>query len=912
MHDRWVQIKVPLTGKDLSQIDTPFVIVEGVGPATFYVDKIQYDTNRPGPMVSMSILPASPVSVPPGAKRSFTAQGFDASGTPVDIYPTWMISPSLGTLSATLGPVVTFTAPLSPTSGTLSASVVDPVSGTFNASATVNVAPIVYTQSYNVYSDAGAGGTIGVSTGTATGTAMTLSELSGGSAPGSTKYLHAAWTMVDTTGKSDAFAVWFVGETYGSRFMPSYADGFLQFWVRTTTDLQVSLRSANIPAGTEQSKFTLSQLGVPRDGQWQQVTLSLANFKVAEPNLDFSQIATYFTIGVLSNQIGPGTGVFDVANVQWQTSSGSAVDPNKVYAGLVGKQNASTGLVLSYDNDSTSQAFTYDQALAAMNFTYQGTSSDLALAKKVFDAYSILYTGTGFADAYNRDTKNVMSASRTAGPNAWMLLALIHYRNATGQTGYDAMINGTASWLLGLQDTDGGVKFGFDGTGATQAQKSTEQNLDAYAAFTAYAILTGNAAYQTAADKVANWLAVKAWNPSFGRFNVGLAANGTANTDKALDTYSWAPLATSSYTAVLAVAQTDFRNQQTCDPTGFMVDGFDSGGVVGNPSTYKDAVWLEGTAQMVAAYWSVKDRTNANYFINQIEKAVIPMSTSTEGLAYGTNAGTGFGGTPMDSIHPAVSPMAWYLFAKNRFNPFRPYAALGAQLKNVSDNSSATSITWGAPALPAGWVMAKQYLELTFQPITSLTSTGSGGSQGSPDAQGNLWETRLLTDNTGAGTGTASFPQWQDPTPGLTSNIDSNPAGLIEVTGSTYTQRVPVPLAWSVKDSTDTQATGIVPSDPANGLPPSFQWNYASDMQTPWIDLNHNGVVDSADVQSVPSNPEQDAIIVQKGNLMHSAQGPGGYFDSLSPTQIYLEANFMYAYTPGQFKTNIYLESFSQ
>jgi len=61
-----------------------------------------------------------------------------------------------------------------------------------------------------------------------------------------------------------------------------------------------------------------------------------------------------------------------------------------------------------------------------------------------------------------------------------------------------------------------------------------------------------------------------------------------------------------------------------------------------NLASYTDAVWLEGTAQMVVAYLSVKDVTSANYFINEVEKAIIPTSPSTQGLAYATNGGTGF------------------------------------------------------------------------------------------------------------------------------------------------------------------------------------------------------------------------------------------------------------------------------
>jgi len=908
----WHQVSIPLSvfakaapWADLARMKVFFAIYSiGPGAGTFWVDNLRWDPSAPGSLASIVITPASPVSIPLGGNRSFSAQGFDGpngTGLPVDILPTWSASPGLGSIAGSPGATVTLTAALSPIAGTLSAAV-----GSINASVNVNVADVAYTQSYNVFSDAGTGGTIGVSKGPTPGsTDLTLDNRTDGGAPGNTHYMRANWTLVNTPGQTDAFAVWFVGETFGSRFMQSYADGFLQFWVRTTTDLQVSLRSVNIDAGKELCKFRLSELGIPTNGNWQKVTIPLANFKLKEPQLDFGQIANYLTIGVLASQGVAGSGTFDVANVQWLTSSQDAISPAKVYAGLVAKQNPTTGLVLSYDNDPDRKAVTYDQAVAAMNYTYQG-GADNALAAKVFSAYQSLYTGSGFYETYNRDTKSVIiNTKQTTGPNAWLLLALIHYRNATGDATFDVMMNGLASWLLTLQDhADGGMRFGYE-AGVLKSQKSTEHNFDCYAAFNAYYRLTGNTAYQTAAAFVSQWIANTVWNPTTARFTVGRNANGTVNPDIALDAYSWAPLAMSSYTAVLASAQTDFRNTKTSDLTGFSIDGFDLGGA-GAPATYKDAVWLEGTAQMVSAYWFAKDRANANYFLNQIEKAITSTSMSTQGLAYATNGGTGFDGFAMDSLHPAISSMGWYLFAKNRFNPFHPYAAVDVQVKNIADNGPATALSWSEPVLPAGWIMANQYLELTVQPITSQNVSGGPGTQGLPVTQGGLWETRIYTDNTEPGT--AVFPQWQDPTPALANNSDSNPAGLIEVRGSTYTQHMPLPLAWSVKDSADLVTTGLVAADPQV----SAQWVNFLDLRTPWIDVNKNGTVDAADTPSVPDNPALDALIVRRGNLMHSAQGPDGYFDSLAPLDIYLEANFLTASTPNHYETNIVLESFSQ
>jgi len=88
---------------------------------------------------------------------------------------------------------------------------------------------------------------------------------------------------------------------------------------------------------------------------------------------------------------------------------------------------------------------------------------------------------------------------------------------------------------------------------------------------------------------------------------------------------------------------------------------------------------------------------------------------------------------------------------------------MASQVKNIADNSPATTLTWTPPAaLPGGWSMANQYIEFDFQPITAQNSAGIPGSQGAPDTQGNFWETRIYTDNTGSATGSAAFPQWQE------------------------------------------------------------------------------------------------------------------------------------------------------
>ncbi len=900
--NQWHPVAIPITHftgarpwADISRTKvffSIFAIGNTGGAQTFYIDNLRWDTRIPGALATMSVVP-TPVTIPLGAKRQFTARGFDAAGATVDVFPTWSTTGGIGSFSPGQGATTILTAAASPASGNITAT-----QASVSSSAVVNVAGVTYTQSYNVYSDAGSGGFVGVATGGGAGTALTLSEQPGGVASDPATFRRSTYTLVNNAGLQDAFAVWFTEEQSGSRFMRFYQNGYLQFWVRTTKDLQVGIRSANIAPGAELSKFRLSEYGVPLDGNFQKVVISLADFKAREPRLDFDQIKTYFTIGALSTQIGPVTNeVFDVDDVKWLTADPGVPDESKVYTGLKEKQHATTGLVLSFDNDASSRAVTYDQALAAMNYTYRDpVLSKTALSKKVFDVYKAKFDGGGFAgfhDEYKWDNPAaILDFDRLAGPNAWMLLALIHYRAVTGLTTYDAMMGGIASWLLTLQDTDGAVKFGYVG-GTLRNNKSTEHNFDCYAAFRAYAQSSGNGTYNAAADRVFFWLqsSTGAWNAAQGRFRVGRNADGSANNDKALDCYSWAPPALSSFTSILPLAEIEFSTAHICNLTGVLVSGYDFSGMPGQQPD-RDAVWIEGTAQMAVAYQFVENPTKANALIQEIEKTIITTSLNGQGAAYATNAGTAYGFT-MDSLHPAAPSMAWYLFAKKQFNPFRPFPVYSVDVRNISDNVAVSTVTWSV-SVPTLWRRANQYIRVEAQPISI-----------------DPWGIQIYTDNTNA----SANPRFVDPTPGNTINLDSDPAGLLMKIPLQSTTTFRLPMAWSIKDSTSTPPAAFDPTLVCPGFtgpPEAFQWLFMKDKATPAIDLTGNGT--AGDACDLPVfSPGEDAVIVRKPSGIHTSQGPAGYTASLSPDCIYLEGDFSSAAAQTDYQTtHLIIEFFLQ
>ena len=111
-----------------------------------------------------------------------------------------------------------------------------------------------------------------------------------------------------------------------------------------------------------------------------------------------------------------------------------------------------------------------------------------------------------------------------------------------------------------------------------------------------------------------------------------------------------------------------YLNTQTADVSGQTVTGycFDDD---------KDVVWLEGTGQMALAFDLANNIKERDYYLAEMEKSLIQSSlhTRTAGFPYASNKGTTYGDALLwdgasDKI--AVSGGAWYLFAKEGFNPF--------------------------------------------------------------------------------------------------------------------------------------------------------------------------------------------------------------------------------------------------
>lgn len=197
-----------------------------------------------------------------------------------------------------------------------------------------------------------------------------------------------------------------------------------------------------------------------------------------------------------------------------------------------------------------------------------------------------------------------------------------------------------------------------------------------------------------------------------------------------------------------------------------------------------------------------------------------------------------------------------------------------------------SSITWSGVTPPStGWKVANQLFKIS----STITAIGGG--------------LQIYTRNTDPD----AVPSFVDPTPGVTDNPDSNPAGLLRATGSTTT--VALPLAWSIKASSGSIPVAANPNNNGQNGNPSdpnaFQWLFMVDRATPDIpSTNTTAFADGAPYHS---------IITDAG--IHFGQSPAefGGVQQGQDTFVYMQANFTTATAQTPYQTStLTIEAFRQ
>ncbi len=314
----------------------------------------------------------------------------------------------------------------------------------------------------------------------------------------------------------------------------------------------------------------------------------------------------------------------------------------------------SNGLVPSVEGGTVISL--YDNALAALVFMM---NDDIARAERIFDHFNNrisqeLTLGVGGFSQF-RSRSGVPTNHRWMGDNAWLLLALHNFKARTGSHKYDELSVKLEQWLASLQDKDGGLFAGYNAQNQLLDYKVTEGIIDAFAAIPGYtSVHTG----------ILDYLRKNRWS----QMDQSLISWPENNRYRyALDVHPWSFLIFPDFPkATLSFAQrfvTTQANNSQKYVTGFCFDDD------------RDAVWLEGTAQMCLAMGRAGMIRDKEFYLNEIRSSFQESAQyeNAGGFPYATNRGTSYGSDLLwegADTKPCVSSGAWYLFARWNFNPF--------------------------------------------------------------------------------------------------------------------------------------------------------------------------------------------------------------------------------------------------
>lgn len=301
----------------------------------------------------------------------------------------------------------------------------------------------------------------------------------------------------------------------------------------------------------------------------------------------------------------------------------------------------------------------YDNSLAVMVFIVYG---DYKRAEKILDFFNsrlkseMLDGPGGFAQM--RTLKGVPSNNlprRWLGDNAWLLIAINNYHHYAKNNRYQRMAKALSKWIISLQDTDGGVWGGYDAQGRT-ISKIAEGNIDAFNAVKGYTKFH---------NRLLEYFKRVRWDATD---QLLIAWAEYPEYKYALDLHSWGYCAFENFPESVLDKADRYINTQHSTITKKQVAGycFDED---------KDAVWLEGTGQMVVAFQKAGRVETAQKYLSEMNKCMIQsrLYPGCYALPYTTNFASSYADDVLwegVDTNPAVSSTAWYLFSLHRFDPF--------------------------------------------------------------------------------------------------------------------------------------------------------------------------------------------------------------------------------------------------
>lgn len=320
-----------------------------------------------------------------------------------------------------------------------------------------------------------------------------------------------------------------------------------------------------------------------------------------------------------------------------------------------------------------SAAFSYDNAVAAMAFISNGNKTD---AKMILDAFltgikNDRYMSDRVRNAYRAgDASNLpgwwsgrwyedaYQVGTNPGNSSFVALALLQYDRRWGESDYVETACTVMDWVIdNCSDTSAGFTAGYDGwpensSVTVYTTKSTEHNIDAYAAFTRLYELTGKEKYKNAAASAKEFV-LSMYSEAEGRFYLGTKADGkTPVTDNTvLDAQSWAALSLGDSRALSCALS--------------MKTG--EGGYPFSKSSANNGFWPEGTAFTALALRVSENDSEAVSALSAMAK--VQLTSGSFNSSTVSVLDTGLGWSYFDVPH--IAPASWYILAVNGFNPYK-------------------------------------------------------------------------------------------------------------------------------------------------------------------------------------------------------------------------------------------------
>ncbi|MDP3353180.1 MAG: hypothetical protein Q8S44_05515 [Flavobacteriaceae bacterium] len=317
-------------------------------------------------------------------------------------------------------------------------------------------------------------------------------------------------------------------------------------------------------------------------------------------------------------------------------------------------QQLPNGLIKNTDYSNNSSL--YNNAITAILFISQ---NDLKKAEAIFNYFEAQLPqefknhSKGFSQM--RTTKGTISNRTWMGDNAWLLIALNTYHNKTKTQKYQHLSSSIEKWLRSLQDDDGGLWGGQEGNG-NRIPKNTEGMLDAF-----HAVL----GFDEFHINLLRYLKENRWDSKDQHLTT---TEEKHKYSKALDLHSWSSCIFEDFPKSSLEKSSLFLTTHKITTNNKIIKGFCS-------DLDNDCVWLEGTGQMVVAYYFNDDLEKAQYFLNEMSKSIItsPLNPNLKGLPYVSNNATNFGGEIIwkdADTESSISSSVWYLFGLLGYNPF--------------------------------------------------------------------------------------------------------------------------------------------------------------------------------------------------------------------------------------------------